>query len=311
MKTKSLSLALVIAAVGLFSSCKKDATPATQNGNVQSFFDQTQVSAQTLSANLSTYNTLTGAKGTIIKVAPGSLLHQNGTTVTGSVQFQLRELYSHGDMILSNAATVSNGSLLKSGGEIYLTATQGSENLLINHSNPLVLQFPTSNATTGMQLFTGSFSTATATTPATINWNPVANANATIVLDSSTLNQYFGFSSDSFGWTNCDQFYNLTGGTDLQVQLPVGFDSTNTRVFMLLDAENSLAWADVWASPIYKFHACSHTPIGINVTIIAIAQKGNQFYYAIQHETTASGVIFTVTMTPAPVAAIKTAIQAL
>ena len=312
MKTKSFFVAVIITAVSLFSACKKETLSGTQASNVQSFFDQTQVSAQTFSADLSTYNTITGAKGTIVRVSPGSLLHQNGTTVTGSVQFQLKELYSHGDMILSNVATVSNGSLLQSGGEIYLGATQGSENLLINHANPLAIQFPTTNATAGMQLFTGSFTASTTDATGNImNWNPVANANANIVWDSTTLRQYFGFIVDSFGWTNCDMFYYLSGGTDPQVQLPAGFDNTNTKIFMLFDAQNAIATADVWASPIFKFHAGSHTPIGLSVTIIAIGQKNGQFYYDIVHETTSAGAVFNVTMSQATLATIKNAVNAL
>jgi hypothetical protein len=206
---------------------------------------------------------------------------------------------------------------LQSGGEIYLSASQGSEVLRINHNNPLAVEFPVTGTPTGMQLFSGSFiQNSNVAADTTLNWMPIAADSANVVVDTTggnfgNANQYYAFVTDSFGWSNCDRFDGLSGGCNPTIKLPTGFDQTNTMVYMIFNSEHTVATADIWTSPNYYFHAGTHTPIGLSVTIIAISQKGSNYYYDILPETTAANAVFNVTMTQAPLSTIQAAVGAL
>ena len=312
MKTKSIISAVAIVLLFL-TACKR--TETTPGANIlQNFFAGTRVTSQAFSINATNYNTITGAKSTIIRIPGGSLINKNGVTVTGTVNIELKEIYSKGDMILSNATTTCNGGMLQTGGEIYLIARQNGEDLRVKPGYKISVEFPTTNPVAGMQLFTGQFvQNSNLAADSSLVWTPVDSANAVVVQDSAFLGgfMFYDFQVDSFGWTNCDRFYNLTGGTDPMIQVPTQFDNSNTSVYMIFDAENSVADGDVYADHVFRFHSGNHTPIGLAVTIVVIAKIGTQYYYSINHETTAAGATFNVTPVAATHDAIVAAVSAL
>lgn len=322
MKTKNILTLTITALIILpFASCNKpgNKTITPVGPQLATLFQQTQVQSQFFTVNAGSFSSITGTKGTKLFIYAGSLLHQNGSVVNGNVQIELKEIYSHGDMILSNATTTSDSFLLQSGGELYLAATQSGENLRIDRNNPISAFMPTTSGTAlnGMQRFTGNFiSNNNIAAGQQLNWNVVPGDTAAIPVIQDTMQGggfalNYGIVLDSFGWSNCDRFYDLTGGTDPMIQLPTGYDNTNTSVYMIFDAENGVATADVWNSPIYKFHLGSHTPIGLHVTIVAIAKVGSNYFYAIQHDITATGAIFNLTMTQGTLTDINAAIEQL
>lgn len=286
--------------------------PTPESNTLKDFFKDTRVQSQffTFDAAAGTY--FFGAKGTGIYFPGGSLLHQNGTAVTGTVQLELKEIYSKGDMILSNAAPESNGTLLKSGGEVYVALTQNNQKLRISHTNPGFIMFPCSTAVAGMQLFNGEFrKNSELAADSAMNWNLANGDSAQVVQDTMGTGTYYQFTFDSIGWSNCDRFYYLTGGTDPMIHLPNGYDNMNTQVYMVFDAESVMASADVFADQIYRFHAGEHTPIGLHVTIVAIANTNDKYYYSITHEVTSAGATFELNLTEATKQEVQTAISAL
>ncbi len=298
-------------------SCHKNESNTTTSGQMAPFFQQTQVQSQTFAVTAGQFSQVTGAKSTQLYIYPGSLVLPNGNAATGSVQVELKELYTHGDMILSNATTTSGSQLLQSGGELYITATQNGQNLLINHNSPIQAYMPaTGNGVSGMQRFTGQVVSNNTAAGNMINWGLLANdtALAPLIWDSAQGGMFLAYAIaiDSFGWTNCDQFPTQTnGGADVGVQLPTGFDNTNTSVYMIFNAANTIAPADRWSAPIYKFHSGENTPLGLNISIVAVSQKGTNYYYSILQEVTSAGAVYSITMTQAPLSTIKTAIAQL
>jgi len=280
---KMIFIGAIALALGFFGGCKKDSSSTVQT--LKGFFNETGVPVQTFTINAGTFQKVVGAKRTIIYFNPNSLLDGNGNPVTGSVQVTLKEIYTKGDMILSNATTTSNGVLLQSGGEIFLSASKNGQQLNINPAQPLTLLFPQDSSQSDMQLFTGAFEeNNNVAADSTLNWDPTGDT-ATVVIDTTGgfYATYFSFPLDNFGWSNCDRFWNLSGGTDPQVKLPTDFDQSNTVVYMVFDAERAAAQADMFSNGIFRFHAGEHTPIGLQVTIIAIAKKDDQYYYAVKH----------------------------
>lgn len=323
MNTK-LKTALIATAVCLatITACKKDDASTTKTtSNLKNVFAQTRVASQQFTIDGASYQTITGAKGTKIYFFSGSLKHRNGSPVTGNVDIELKEIYSLGDMILSNATTTTtNGRRLESGGELFLKATQGGEELLVNNTNPPIIQFPVNSPVSGMQLFNGRFApNDSVAQDSTLLWDSIPNGGGQVVQDTvgaggGFTQYYYQFGLDSFGWSNCDRFWSNTGaGTAVQIKLPNDFDNTNTSVFMIFTAEHTAAPSDTYdaTNHICGFHSDGNTPIGISVSIVAISEKNGQYYSSIVSTTTVANMLVTLTMTPTTLADIKTQVALL
>lgn len=172
MPAKRIQLTLVIALFVLFScNSKKNQTP-----DLKKAATITTASAEilpdgefTLSEYASGFNdavtqkfsissakpsVITGKKGLKIIVDPSVLEKENGTAVDGKINVSIIELTNSEDFFKSNAATVSNGKLLMSGGSYFIGMECNGEKLRIKKDKNLQVDFPVlSNAE--MELFYG------------------------------------------------------------------------------------------------------------------------------------------------------------
>ncbi len=312
----------LIAMVGIalaLGSCHKETTIIPQStSKLSTLFAQTKVASQTFTVNANNYQQIVGSKGTIIRFYAGSLLHQNGTPVTGNVTVELKEIYSVGDMILSNATTTSNGKRLQSGGEIYLHASQNGEVLRINHSIPLTVEFPTNNPVAGMELFRGQFIANDSLPQDTIlNWD-TTNVGGQVIQDTVSgvsSGTFYQFQLDSFGWSNCDRFWgsNTGAGTAVRIQSATPYTNHNTAVFLVFNAEHTAAPSDTYdsATHIFGFHSDGNTPLGLSVTVVAISEINGQYFSSIVSTTTSANMLVTLNFQPTTLAAFTAAVNAL
>src|ERR1043165_7579375 len=139
---------ILAAGISIFVlSCKKDITemkniyPAstTSNGSLANFIAQHAPAMQQFTINATSGGILNGTSGAIITIAPNAFLYPNNQPVTGSVTINLQEVYNKQDIIFSGANTTSNGLPLSSGGEVYVTATQGSQQLILANANSVTV----------------------------------------------------------------------------------------------------------------------------------------------------------------------------
>jgi OmpA family len=96
-------------------------------------------------------------EGTLVKIPSNCFLHADGSAVTGEVRFEVKEFYNFKDCIQKKLCTTSDGKLLESGGMLYLSAAQGTEQLQIAAGKNLDLTFASQREKPedGMQIFTG------------------------------------------------------------------------------------------------------------------------------------------------------------
>lgn len=97
--------------------------------------DTRDAATQTFHVDASAGGMITGAKGTIITIAPGAFRYGNGSIVQGMVAVRLIEAYTVGDMVALNMQTVArNGAsrmALQSGGEVMLRAEAGGQQVTV------------------------------------------------------------------------------------------------------------------------------------------------------------------------------------
>lgn len=244
---------------------------------------------------------LTSAKGVKININ-GNCLTKAGVPVTGAVSIEYIELFDKGSMLVTNKPTMGlmadgNKNLLISGGEFFIKATQGGQELATSCSiNLLVPTALTGGLDNEMTLWFGNIDDAE---------NPVwreANANADGTggkggVQGEGNNYYVTFGN--FGWTNVDKFYSdPRPKTTILVAAPEGYDNNNCAIYLSYDGEgqNALAKLDTYtAAGLFSEHY-GQIPVGLACHIIFATEESGQWRYAIKPVTITAGSTYTFTL---------------
>lgn len=99
--------------------------------------------------------TVVGKDGMLIVVPKNAFIDESGKELSGEVELKLVEALGISEMVLYNLHTVSNGSVLESGGMFYTEATIGGSPVKINPKRPFYIEIPTPDKDPDMKLFEG------------------------------------------------------------------------------------------------------------------------------------------------------------
>ncbi len=130
-----------------------------------------------------------GKQGTIITFPPACLVDEHGNPVTSPVQIELQECYSLKDMLFANLSTTSNDMILQTGGMVYLHATCNGKPLHLMAAHPIMIEMPTKEKKTDMELFYGEKRPASGV----MNWrvaNPKKHKSIEIKEDIGTVKDW-------------------------------------------------------------------------------------------------------------------------
>ena len=307
MKTNFKNIGLLFLATILVSSCDNDnddtaITPATAAEfaavRKQAIDRITQKFTMTAGAGVVTLTSTNGVKINI----NGNCLTKNGNPVTGAVDIEYVEIFNKGNMLVTNKPTMGimpNGdrSLLISGGEFFIKATQGGQALSAGCN--INLQVPTN--------LTGGIDTAM------ILWNGIIDTNGDLVWKDAredagangvkggvdgNANTYF-VSFGNFGWTNVDRFYSdPRPKTTILVGAPQGYNNTNSSIYLSYDGEgqNALAKLDTYtAAGLFSEHY-GQIPVGLKCHVIFATVDNGQWRYAIKAVTVQANDIYNFTL---------------
>lgn len=134
----------------------------------QSTYINTAMQKYTLDAGKT--GVITGRKGLRVTFQPDDLEYPDGTTPTGAIDVQLLELTNYNELFRANAATVSGGRLLASGGSYFIGMSSGGLPLRIRPKHYINVEFP--KLYDGeMELFYGQRDQNNA-----MNWTPAGSA---------------------------------------------------------------------------------------------------------------------------------------
>lgn len=305
MKTNLKNIGLLALATIFFTSCtnNEDLAPIpptaaafkaiTQSGikkNTQNF---------TATAGAGTI-TLTSAKGVSI-ILNGNALTKNGNPVTGPIDITFIELFDKGNMLITNKPTMGimpdgKRSLLKSGGEFFIQASQGGVDLA--STGTIQLKVPanlTGAIDTAMTLWNGVIDDK-----GNLAWadarNPAGTAGKGGV-EAMQNNYYVTFGN--FGWTNVDKFYSdPRPRTTILADAPDGYDNTNSAIYLSYDGEgqNALAKLDTYtAAGLFSEHY-GQIPIGLACHVIFATEDNGNWRYAIKAVTVQANDVYTFTL---------------
>lgn len=241
---------------------------------------------------------LTSEKGVHLSIYTGCLT-KNGAPVTGEIKVEYVELFDRSQMLVTNKPTMGimpNGDrgAMVSGGEFYINATQDGVQLQTNCgmqlSVPASLTGGGDNAMTMWYGLVDEFGN--------LVWEDAVQNNPQqevgVWIDGGAYNCFFG----NFGWTNIDRFYDdPRPKTTIHVDVPEGYDDTNSMVFLAYVGEpNLLARLDVYDpnTALFSEHY-GLIPIGLECHIIFVSENDGDYIYAIKSVTIAADDIITIT----------------
>lgn len=240
---------------------------------------------------------LTDVNGVVISFNP-QCFTLDGVAVTGSVDIEFIALFDTADMVVTNRATMgrmANGdlSMLVSGGEFYVNATQNGQQLAATCNFALLI--PTSltgGNDPGMSLWQGIIDA-----DGELTWEePEVDPNGQGGGVFQEGNNYY-LTFGNFGWTNVDRFYSdPRPKTTLLVDVPEGYDNDNSSVYLSYDGEgNALARLDTFTAEGYFSEHYGQIPIGLECHVIFVTEEDGGYRYAIKAATIVADGIITFT----------------
>ena len=303
MKTNLKNIGLLALATIFFTSCTNnenlDPIPPTATAFKAITQSGIKKNTQNFTATAGTGTiTLTSAKGVVITLN-GNALTKNGNPATGPIDITFIELFDKGNMLITNKPTMGimadgNRSLLKSGGEFFIQASQGGVDLAT--TAPMQLQVPanlTGTIDNAMTLWKGEIDTND-----NLAWREVKDAaggKGGVGAQGNTYYVTFG----NFGWTNVDKFYSdPRPKTTILADAPDGYDNTNSAIYLSYDGEgqNALAKLDTYtAAGLFSEHY-GQIPIGLACHVIFATEDNGQWRYAIKAVTVTAGAVYTFTL---------------
>lgn len=315
MKTNLPAIAMLIIIAALFG-CNKDedtgsSTPTpnpSTNGSVfEAFFDDNVADAtQQFTVSAGAGGQVVGSRGTRLAFAPGVFLFADGTPVTGQVDVTLVEVLGIGDMIWLNKQTVGNDNgtmrMLRSGGAINITATQGGSPLRITQGG-LVVQLPTTVGDPAMELFSGAEDE-----DGNMVWNRVDSSSVSVVVDYVDLTYYF--TADSLMWMNCDYFYTYPEITQVAATTPAGQSADSTQVWIAFPSENAVMNMYYDAAN-QRYLAAQMAPVGMQAVVVGLHRTANGDYSSFNPITITSDMEVPMTFSPTTLAEFQAALNAL
>ncbi len=308
MKKTPLFVLFALAVITIAIACNKKNTTATPPVQAVTWTSALRSTPQTYTVMAGRDTVIMGTDSTVLHFYPNSFMLATGDLITGgTITIQLIEMYTPGPMIANGATTATtDGSMLKSGGQVYIKATMNGREVFANKYGLGFRQASASNQP--MEIFYGSLGNVDSTVKWTVSdttKNGTTAAGTTNDSSTSTTSNphpslmYIFDSCTSFNWINCDRFDENGASDKIFFQLPDdSYSNSNTVVFIVLPGTNSVEKGDY--SGAGKF-LVAHLGGGISYKAVAITNKDNLYYYfEVTGTTSLDHTVTTVPMAIAP-----------
>ncbi len=197
--------------------------------------------------------------GTIITAAPDAFVFQDGTPCTGTIDFELTELFTKSQILQYGIQTMTyDGEILESDGEFLFKASQNDQPLRLANGRNLDLLVPNSNPNSSMQLFSAI--------EGAWGLSPDIPVNIIELENPDSINDFFlGYEtfSPDLDWVNIDYFTKFdTPLTDVSLCLPADYADQSVMTWVVFKDLDIVLQTDG------RF-----LPIGEDIYVIVIAAE--------------------------------------
>jgi hypothetical protein len=316
MKTK-IKLLTVAIIIGVVSCKKKDnavenitPTSIAPYSSLQNFYSRNGVSKQIFSVSGISGGVFTSAKGTKVTIPPNAFVTQLGVPVTGVVTIEFKDIYSKSDMLLSNVPSMTYyGAPLKSAGEFFIRALEGTNALLLNTGKKITAEQPAFGALIDTAM--APFVVIPDSTGFGGGWTQTPNDSVSATTSSYIFGLYnFSNPADSGTWCNSDNsgFFSTYTQTTLTTHANDDMSLYEIDVFLVFSGINSMVHVYYGGGNDFPY---SYAPQGLQCTIVAIGAKDGKLYSSFTPVTITSGLITNFSLTETTDAAFKAQVSAL
>jgi hypothetical protein len=129
---------------------------AIKPGNLAALLRQADVKSQPISISAAKDTSITYRQGTVLYIKANSFVNEKtGKPVSGKVTVKVKEYYKLSDMILAGLSTTSDGSLLTTGGMLYVEAFANGQKCKLAPQSAMQISFP-GKPDAKMKLYSGA-----------------------------------------------------------------------------------------------------------------------------------------------------------
>ncbi len=317
MTKLKISVLLLSAGMLAFVACKKDdgnsdpivvtptnpsnptpgPTPTTINALESTIANYRQAATQSFTISSANNAAISTNSGSTFQFYSGSFQDANGNAVTGLVEVEVLEAFGFKDMVLNNMQTLTDqGQLLSSAGEFRITARQNGQPLQLFPGATIDVRTPVQTATpnpSAMMLWNGDEGQND------LEWRTADVENVAVQPDSAIggNGMVYTFDLDSLDFFNLDVFMGQgVSSTSFAVNLPSGYDNTNTMVWLVFPNQNTIAALSNFDATANQLNTGSWytVPIGFDVEVVVLADLNGTYFYANSSVTVANNQTVTI-----------------
>jgi hypothetical protein len=224
---------------------------------------------------------------------------------TGNFTLEVTVCDTKGEMIIAGIPTIADETILHSRMEMDLRIKNHDQFIPLAHGKQFRILVNDPDPVERMELFYGQGDRWIQADGNPDTWDNVVATDWIIPADSTQTTFITGFGyetfSDSTDWINVDQFVLVPEHqrTTVCVELPATFHNANTVVYLAFNHYNSVVVLTGDADTKQFCEPYGATPIGFAVTIVVLAELGENTYYFVAKETTITPEM-TVSLMPLP-----------
>lgn len=279
------------------SNTPNDTTIITETvASLSSFFDLRKVGSETFTFDATTGGTFNASKGSKINIPSNALVFKDGSSVSGSVNLKVKEVFSESDMIFSGVFPISNSYVLNSGGEFFIQASQGGKELIVKNGSMINMEIPAQAVDKNMELFLAG----PGEDSDTVNWVPADSSFTGSGFSFQSADNSYSINLDSLGWGNIDAFIRNIQYFDCKFTLTgvSGLDNNNTTAFAVFKNQNAVwpvgkgNWGNIIDGVINESHLAN---VPLNLVVISVVDK--KLYSGLLDTTPQDGKTYSIPMT--------------
>jgi hypothetical protein len=264
----------------------KPETQISDTTQIRKFFADVYFTPRKDSVNMTTGGTVVAPELTVFFPTNACVFTSSGAAFTGKAQVETFLIKKKGDMIRYDKPTISNGYLLVSGGEVYIRATSGGQELSLAAGKQVTIRIRDTTAIANtMKLFTGSSANNNQFNWNQVNTGPTTQQTIGVWTDSTQGNRVIGgyeFPCPNLRWINCDYFRDTTTLTRSFSARIVGdtFTNQNTAVFTVFRDIRAVVklWGDTSTRTFTIPPHYRGLPTGNVVTVVSISKLNDRYY---------------------------------
>ena len=266
-----------------FVSCqdKDEFIPDPITGDVSDFYSDAQGTYGGDSFNTSEDHIYITNANTSVHIPANSLIHADGSLVTGTVSVTLEDVLNKGELVVHNVPMMFSEKLLSSEGALFVSFSQNNEELSINPGSLVTIRLTDPNANVDAQLYDGLVMTSNSEWK--ISQQAMSMESWSFFWDNKEwIDSGYEFLITESGWYSVALELNSASSftEPICVSLPRElYDGNNSDVFLILDDYDTVVPLEMNSEKMLFCATFSNIPLDSEATIVSVSSLGEGNYH--------------------------------